>query len=107
VRRSRNQGAHAFPPPRFPPPPIRHPHLPHPHWMQLMQPEDRTTGPAQSGQTRIRLVLVESGTLGGGDGRSQDGMSAPASARVRCYLPEYNPKIEAVNSADSQAATPP
>ncbi len=42
---------------RFPAYPLtarRHPHCPHPHWAQLMQPEERTTGPAQSGQTRIR-----------------------------------------------------
>jgi len=35
-----------------------HPHCPHPHWVQLMQPEDRTTGPAQSGQTRMRYVRL-------------------------------------------------
>ena len=40
-------------------PPLRarlHPHFPHPHWAQCIQPEFRTTGPAHSGQTRIRVV---------------------------------------------------
>jgi hypothetical protein len=35
-------------------PSVPHSHLPHPHWAQLIQPEARTTGPAQSGQTRMR-----------------------------------------------------
>jgi len=41
--------------PAYPPP---SPHRPHPHWVQLMQAEGSTTGPAHSGQKPIRAGLT-------------------------------------------------
>src|SRR3954466_10708372 len=71
--------------PAYPPSRRHHPHCPQPHWVQLIHPDDGTTGPEQSGQRPTRRIVGSSfGTLSSVGGVWEDWREY-ATARLRRF----------------------